>query len=207
MKHASLSTFGGVLLLCLCNGVSAALLDFTDNSVGYTGTVDGIGYTLTPTGGALDRSEGGPSGIPGCSVLVCDNDGVGITGGKDNDEVDSDESLTLEFASAVYITGFHFLDLFKVEQVKVVVDGDISSAFYIDAVLAPGVDGGYLNYVLSSPILASKLEFFAELSTGDQGDNNYALAGVNVSAVPLPPAVWLFGSAIIGLVGFRRNSS
>ncbi|MES9901924.1 MAG: VPLPA-CTERM sorting domain-containing protein [Sedimenticola sp.] len=31
--------------------------------------------------------------------------------------------------------------------------------------------------------------------------------GVNVSAVPLPAAVWLFGSALLGLVAFRRRSN
>jgi hypothetical protein len=201
MKHTSLSIFGSVLLLFLCNSVSAALLDFTDNSVGYTGTVDGVGYTLTSTGGAMNRDEQPGTG---CGVLACDNDGVGAYGG-DNDEIDSDQSLSLDFASPVYVTGLHFLDLFKIEQVKVVIDG--GTPFYLDAVFDIGVGGGYLNYIFTTPILASQIEFFAEFSTGDQGDNNFALAGVNVSAIPLPPAVWLFGSALVGLISFRRRGA
>ena len=31
--------------------------------------------------------------------------------------------------------------------------------------------------------------------------------GGGVSAIPLPPAVWLFGTAIAGLIGFRRRSA
>jgi hypothetical protein len=201
MKQAISKLIKGAVLLCLCNTASAAILDFTDNSVGYTGTVDGVGYTLTNTGGFINRDEQPGTG---CGILACDNDGVGITGGNDNDEVDSDQSLTLNFASPVYLTELHFLDLFENEQVKIVVDGGVP--FYVDAPATPGV-GGYFNYILASSMLASKIEFFAERLTGDNGDNNFALAGVGVSAVPLPPAVWLFGSAIIGLIGFRRKSA
>lgn len=203
MNQTKLNIIGGALVLLLCNSASAALLDFTDNSVGYTGTVDGVGYTLSSTGGAMNRDEQ-PGYGAGCGVLACDNDGVGVSG-RDNDEVDFDESLTLDFAAPVYLTGLHFQDLFKVEQVKVVVDG--GTPFFIDAVYEIGQGGGYLNYILTSPILASKIELFAEFSNGDAGDNNYALAGVNVSAVPLPAAVWLFGSALVGLIGFRRQSA
>lgn len=39
------------------------------------------------------------------------------------------------------------------------------------------------------------------------GPFNYSLELTEVSAVPVPAAVWLFGSALIGLVGLRRKGS
>jgi hypothetical protein len=58
--------------------------------------------------------------------------------------------------------------------------------------------------------LATTIVFTAESRLGlqDDANNNYALAGVSVSAVPVPAAVWLFASGILGLMGFstRRKS-
>ena len=35
--------------------------------------------------------------------------------------------------------------------------------------------------------------------------SSYVLDALNVKAVPIPPAVWLFGTALIGLFGFSRR--
>ena len=43
--------------------------------------------------------------------------------------------------------------------------------------------------------------------TGDSGARDYAGSYlVRTSAVPVPAALWLFGSALIGLVGIKRNN-
>ena len=39
-------------------------------------------------------------------------------------------------------------------------------------------------------------------SKGNQADIN-----VSVSSVPVPAAVWLFGSALLGLTGLKRKST
>jgi len=36
-------------------------------------------------------------------------------------------------------------------------------------------------------------------------DNDYALRITELSSVPLPAAVWLFGSGLLGLIGFRSR--
>ncbi len=76
---------------------------------------------------------------------------------------------------------------------KVVIDGDSVSA-YVDDVL-------YAS--------ASSLPY----SSGQIGlvwDNNYpslaaSFDNVQVSTVPLPAAVWLFGSGLLGLIGFSKR--
>jgi hypothetical protein len=78
---------------------------------------------------------------------------------------------------------------------------------------------GYLNNMaVGSPVILSlsagplawqnvnlnnidKLDFTATF--GGKG-NYFLMDNVQVSSVPLPPSVWLFGSGLVGLVGLRR---
>ena len=214
---------------CLCNGAVAAYLDFTDDNVvmslmsspvagGYAGSIDGVAFTLTSTDGVnlnSDPSYDGSSSI-GCQPvgpLACDWDGVGV----ENDEVTgafenySGQTLVLEFATEVYISSFDFLDLYlnpndrDAEQASVSIDG--AAPIVGDAVGSSG-DGGYLNLLaLGGPILGRVIEFTAASGSEfwDDHNNDYALAGVAVSAVPVPAAAWLFGSALIGLIGFSKR--
>jgi hypothetical protein len=39
------------------------------------------------------------------------------------------------------------------------------------------------------------------------GGYNVSVEGTDVSSVPVPAAAWLFGSALMGLVGFSRRKS
>ena len=43
--------------------------------------------------------------------------------------------------------------------------------------------------------------------TGQNGANTFNLTSLNISAVPLPAAAWLFGSALIGLVAVARRKA
>jgi hypothetical protein len=46
------------------------------------------------------------------------------------------------------------------------------------------------------------------VSSGDGWQNNYLIYySVSIEAVPIPSAVWLFGSGLIGLVGFARRKT
>ncbi len=228
MKNRILKLVSGIAVFCLCNSASAALLDFTDtaflatlNKVSnseYTGTFDGVGFTLSATNGNINLlTDGGYDGsnrsicASNGGQFACGTDGIGI----DDDEIGEDgggiiENLTLTFDTAVNISGFHFIDLYKVngtEQATVIIDGN--SPFTVDATQGAG-EGGYASYV-SAQILATTIVFTAESTIGVQDDanNNYALGGVNVSAVPVPAAAWLFVSGIVGLMGFstRRKSA
>jgi len=222
----------GLVAGLLCNGAMAAFLDFTDDSLsltpiitgGYSGSVDGVGFTLTTTNPAVVMldADGGYDGSPSspCQVdsgpLMCDKDGVGI----DNDEISglnesSGQILTLEFATAVSISSFDFLDLYRNpgagsqarEQARVTIDG--GTPHTVDAIGSSG-DGGYARLdllALGGPVLGKKIEFtaFQGSNLQDDADNDYALAALTVSAVPVPAAVWLFGTALAGLIGFSKR--
>jgi len=218
----------GLLASFLCNGAVAAYLDFTDDNTvlslspildGFGGSIDGIGFTLTSMDGAVNFNEAYDGSLDSpCQgfggPLMCDNDGVGIG----NDEItglsiSSGQTLSLVFDTEVYISSFDFLDLYLNpdpqkggEQASISIDGVI---YTVDATGVSG-DGGYANLDLLSlggPILGQTIEFTAFLGDllQDDRDNDYAFAAISVSAVPIPAAAWLFGTALVGLIGFSKR--
>ncbi len=227
----------GLLTGCLANNALAAYLDFTDSTVignlngitdGFEGiTADGIGFTLTSTSGTVNFNEaydGNPSNL-GCAdpanplsgPLACEIDGAGL----DNDEItgkseDSGQVLTLAFSTEVVISSLEFLDLYKNsnpalggEQVRVSIDG--GPVELLDATATSG-DGGYASLdflALGGPVTGQVIEFTAFLGKllQDDRDNDYAFAGAHISPVPVPAALWLFGTAMLGLLGIRRVRS
>lgn len=63
----------------------------------------------------------------------------------------------------------------------------------------------YVSQIDFSPVQARFIRIFAA-----SGDRMYSVGefqayGTEVSAVPLPAAVWLFAPALMGLIGFRRT--
>jgi hypothetical protein len=208
----------------------AALLDFTGSAhlqagpvSTYSGTFNGIGFTLSSNVGDIsivETYEG--SKRTGCQssggALACVSDGVGIDIGDpkiDSDEINGinkpgqNQILTITFDQVVKISGFHFLDMYidpknshNREQATIIADGALLGT---TSALENTGEGGYAQLIIT-PILAQTLEFSANFlpQFWDDSDNDYALAAVEVSAVPLPPAIWLFGTAIAGLLGMRR---
>lgn len=199
------------------NSALAAYIDFTDSTLslsgiagGFAGSVDGIGFSLTSTGTVTTNKDGGYDGSSdshcqsGTGSLKCDRDGIGI----ENDEITMGQTLNLIFDTAVRITSIEFLDLYigtGTEQVTVTIDG--GTPVMLNATGSSG-DGGYAN--LSLAALAGpgqNIAFTASFDPGlrDDSNNDYALAAITVSAVPIPAAAWLFGTALLGLVGFSRR--
>jgi len=53
---------------------------------------------------------------------------------------------------------------------------------------------------------AGKL-FFGYWDSNSSDNVGYITVNINTSVVPIPAAVWLLGSGLLGLVGFRKNRS
>ena len=200
-----------------CSGAMAAYIDFTDDGLslssisgGYEGSVGSIGFQLTSAGTITLDKDGGYDGSSGegcqsgTGTLMCDTDGIGIN----NDEITMGQVLNLVFDTSVYITSIEFLDLYVgngTERATVTIGG--GTPVHEIATASSG-DGGYANLGLLALVEAGQNVVFSASflpNLRDDGDNDYALAAITVSAVPIPAAVWLFGTALIGLIGFNKR--
>jgi hypothetical protein len=97
--------------------------------------------------------------------------------------------------------------------VNTIVPGQLSATYAtFGTVAGPTFDFFSMDFVAIPPPSASTLIIEAGLF-GDWQDGagvaitpvTYVGASVNVSAVPVPAAVWLFGSGLIGMVGIARR--
>jgi hypothetical protein len=204
------------VLLASAVSASAATIDFTSNSLvpftdvtgtGFSGSTGGISYTLV---GAPTEAVFGGLNVPLLAQaeldavdLAGDFDGIGI----DNDEVGGLEFLTLTFSREVRITDAFFLDLYRSADLLTVEVATITS-------LTGGSDsfegynvfntvGGFGAFTTS--LVGTTFTIFQSGGNDNVGIGDFALAGLNVSAVPLPAGVLLLGTALGGLGIARRR--
>ena len=209
MKSRYLSAFCACILsLCISSAVSAAFYDFEqwvqdngaqgfDNSNPFRLTVDALqlkakafNKSKTPTHVYLD----GPSGGMGvCSEMDIYNQCVSNSsiGRQDREKLrwnfsENISSITLEFVNAKNgFTGRKFQYKYNGDPWQTAVTDASSLAT--------------LNFDGSS----DRIQFRAK---GKGAKNQFYIVNANVTAVPLPAAVWLFMSGLLGLVVISRRS-
>ena len=194
-----------VLLATLLFSVSshATLIDFTDSSwqtaINGSNTATIGNVTLTASTGNLTFNAGDNAGcVAGqpTNGLACAGDGIGIR----DDEIASKyaQQITIDFAQAVNISDIFLLDLFPKEGPN----GEAEQAringqqYFGDNLLAGGFYAtGFTGQGITQLIFSGDYDLFSD----------YAVAGIEVSAVPIPGAAILFGSALLGFFGFKRR--
>jgi hypothetical protein len=189
--------------LFLTFSAQAALLDLTDSSTTPSGFIDGVGYTLSSNIGTLNSNENYDGTLStGCSFLACEKDGIGIS----NDEVDAKEILTLTFDSKVKVSALYFLDVYTssigTEKVVISFDGIEYGTAVFGTEYHP--EGGFAS-LDGLYIMTQVIDFTAPLGFNDDKNNDFALAGVEVSSIPVPAAAFLFVPAMLGMIGLRRK--
>ena len=180
----------------------ATLIDFTDSSwqtainTGSSNTATIGDITLTANIGNLTFNAGDNGGcLAGqpTNGLTCDGDGIGIY----NDEITEggNQIITVDFAQAVNISNIFLLDLFASEQTGeiAIINGEQYSG---DNLLAGGFYAtGFTGQGITQLIFSGNYDLFSD----------YAVAGIEVAAVPLPGAVVLFGTALLGFFGVNAG--
>ena len=185
---------------------NAALIDFTaDDSL--SGSFRGINYTVTgsPVQPNLTQEFDGDAADV-AAPLALENDGIGI----DDDEVAFSEMVTVTFDRDIVLTGVHFLDLFESpvggeEEVAEVTSGAITGELTFDALQPYSPDGtGYAQGDFVDPLVGSVFTFTAAPTNDNQGDPDYALAGLEVAPIPLPAGALLLLTGVGALAAGRR---
>ncbi len=172
----------------------------------YSVTHDGI--KVTATGSANNDNQGDTAQFAYLDSYW-DNREAGLGVCKDlsdtnqcapssDDNVTIGETLTLLFDQTVSIDSL------------TLANGDHYATFADGAKFSLTIDGSYhgdiqlaadLNFV---GLIGTKFDLF-NLTNSESPDTEFYINTMTVSAVPLPAAAWLFGSALFGLIGLNRR--
>ncbi len=193
----------GALAFGVATSASAALIDFTNNAP-LTGSVAGTTYEVTGSPTAPKQTLGAPGPV---GVLAGLTDGLGIK----NDEITfPSEFITITFLKPVTITAAYFLDLFfrasnpkdteSALITKGAVPGVVAASLAASVPTSEGIGYGALTGL---SLKGTTFTFFAGPGE-DDNSADYALAAIDVAAVPLPAGALLIGTAF-GAFGLMRR--
>ena len=203
MKKLAILFFG---LFAFATSAQAITYDFvpaTDINAPLSGYVDGA---LTVTAGS---TQGGseyhayldspfPNAQGSGGLGVCQT--AGTCGSDDNHQIT--EYVRMSFDVAV--DGIYSLNILG-DHTAVAADTILHYQFDNDAtVYTKSIAGAFLlDVILASNSNVSSLDYWITRVNGGVADSGIYVA--SMSTVPVPAAVWLFGSAMLGLIGLGRK--
>ena len=207
----SLFILASLFFLGLASSANASLIDFRSSD--FSGANNQASFTYGDlTIEALPYIDGNDY-----AVLYQDSyDGIGVKYDYENDEVEGVEYLHLSFNTTQLLNEILITDLFNepfndgqgsyLEEGLYSFDNSSWTSFYADEYQTPSTNGE-LSLLFSS-LLITDIWFSAPgyMENGSE-DHEFSVAGIDVSPVPEPATIFLFGSGLIGLAGFRRKYS
>ena len=222
-------TLAGVLgagtLLFGMGAANATLIDFTDSSVwndtpqppahSYFADIGKVTLTSEPGDEVNFTDFDGDTSVLKDDLYAKTNsssafDGVGVV---DDEVTHGTQELTVTFEKELLIGRLDFLDLFfesgSGDQETMLVEfvdsnGISTGSKSFEAEEAFKDKGGYLSATFDA-ISAKELVFTVDAPNDGVGSADAAVAAIGV--VPIPAAVWLFGSALLGMVGIGARRS
>ncbi|HFD10918.1 MAG TPA: hypothetical protein ENJ32_00380 [Crenotrichaceae bacterium] len=169
----------------------AASFTFTKNGISVTATGFKTGDPSTPYFAYLDS---GTAGLGVCKSLT----GSQQCTPAGDDNVTFEESLKLVFDKEVTITETTFLN-----------GGHVSN--FASNVFDLSIDGGAATTIALANIVSTQFtgtEFiFSNPNNGQSNAKQFYISNLDVAPVPVPAAVWLFGTGLLGLVRFTRKTA
>ena len=151
---------------------------------------------------------GKPAGLGVCQE-------PGGCAGLSTDNIEAGESVLLEISNASSLTvlvgdlyfrnGLHEVDSFTSgTEIDITIDG---ITMFTIAATDLDADGKYIGTfadALFNTVITSSIEFSNPGAVSGGENSDFYVSGFG-AAVPVPAAVWLFGSALAGFVGFTRR--
>jgi len=211
-----------------CTSVQAATFNFGDyasgdNSNGASfsdgsGSIGGLGesgyesysvtqggVTVTATGSSVDDSTAfaymDSYWNARAGLGVCKNLNGNQCGPSSDDNVTYNETLKLVFDSTVSLDSLRL------------VNGDHYTNFIGDFQIRINENNSLLHTLslaelpILSDFVGHTFEFISLAGSNPDSREEFYINTLEVSAVPLPAAAWLFGSALLGLFGFSRRKA
>ena len=191
LNFGDLNVYGGLLV----DGASPSVV--AANAYLDAGTKAGLGVCK----GSVDNGAGG--GAPGANK--CFTSGGGYAGNDDNMQLNEVLGFVFDTEKEVANVGINGAHEDVAPDTKVLIWTD-TQGFDLLAVIAGKITLGFK--LTEMAIFGSMSDFYKtymadNFQMGTTNADALYIAGIN--EVPIPAAVWLFGSALLGLTGLRRR--
>ncbi len=174
-----------------------------DNGPVVNKSVDGIDLSI----GGATFSDSGAVTLGTRNAGIRANFGLGIfaffTDGDNLGQIDGlggNDLAVFHFSKKVVINSISFVQFGTNDEYTLYVDDDQNGILDIDDQLGTNFDEFAPN-PFDFPTAASHL-----IGVGAfEGDDDFFISSLDVTAVPVPPSVLLMGSGLLGLAGFSRS--
>jgi hypothetical protein len=196
----------------------ASMVDFTTDA--FAPAHDQPSFAITVDGIGLEIEAGTFIGDPANLWWDSDDgwgnrDGFGVQYGYEADEIEGPEYLKISFTSApfnlekVYITDL-FFERGYYERGKYQLNGsgdwvEFNAADAAVVQFPSPISNGELELLIGGEGAVSFITFSAPGILQNGQDHEFAVAKIEGTAVPIPPAILLLGSGLIGLAGIRKK--
>jgi hypothetical protein len=148
----------------------------------------------------FDADSGGPGGLGSCRVLSATAQCT--PSNDDNLTLAADETIRMDFfLDGPIPTGAIFGDFTFRDDNHQVINGTVSVSHASGSSVLDVVNG-----VADFSVIGSSGFLVFNDDGGAGSTSNYYISEANISAVPVPAAVWLFGSGL-GLLGWMRRKA
>jgi len=186
--------------------------DITTTEGYHLTTISGPpGPTLTFTGAYIAKEGSPPYAFYAKSPYVHDEAHSGLYTVTDNKDTPSE--ITVSFSTPVYDLSFYAMDIDydpwsssnEILTATAYNASDVALQTITKQYGDPNTGDGVATPVTFSVSGISSLEMWVKVAGGDHHYGGWALDDLSYTPVPVPGALWLLGSGIIGLVAFRKR--
>jgi hypothetical protein len=206
-----------IAILLLASSAPAAVIYFTDQgpppAPDFSPALGLASFSIDIGDVELTFTPGPPDSVNPPSLWWDNVDGFGVQYSYEQDEIEGSEFLKLSFSTPFVLDTIYIADLFNehgyTEYGWYQLNGGPLQTFFADPGQNLGAPGDNGETALNiGGITVNEILFTAPglINVAGQLQNHeYALQGIAGSPVPVPPAVLLLGSGILGLAAVRRR--